>query len=58
LESNRLIVVSWQRFNQGQKDSLAGLKVIVIFNARIELDNCFQQHHCAAVESFNADAGK
>jgi hypothetical protein len=58
LESNRLIVVSWRRLNQGQNDSLAGLKVIVIFNARIELDNCVQQRRCAAVESCNADAGK
>jgi hypothetical protein len=58
LESNNLIVVSWRRFNQGQNDSLAGLKVIVIFNARIELDNCVQQRRCAAVESCNADAGK
>jgi hypothetical protein len=58
LESNRLIVLSWQRFSRGQKDSLAGHKVIVILNARIELDNSVQQRRRAAIESFNADAGK
>jgi hypothetical protein len=33
----------WPWFKNGQKHSLAGLKVIMILDARIELDNCVQQ---------------
>src|SRR5580658_2586831 len=52
------IAFFWPGFNNRQNDSLAGLKVMGIRNAGVELDNPVQQRGRAAVKFLHADAHK